>query len=48
MLNDDLLVIILYPKLFLFLNPHFLQSYPVAHTTKSRIVGTRKERGQKH
>ena len=48
MLNDYLLVIILYPKLFLFLNPHFLQSYPVAHTTTSRIVGTRKERGQKH
>ena len=53
MLNDDLFVIILYPNLFLFCNPHFLQLYPVAQAVTSRIVGTRrfcrkKERGQKH
>jgi hypothetical protein len=40
MLNDDLFMIILYPNLFLFRDPYFMQLYPVAQTTTSRIVGT--------
>ena len=47
MLNDDLFMIILYPTLYLFLDPYFLLLYPVTQTTTSRIVGTLKDSSAK-